>query len=164
MIELFSQLRDLCPVCKAKIGPYYLPHTDDDMEKAKGHKLFQIVRMRVFGIKHPRSLAQLNLYFAGCKFIADSSDNRQWNTKNRVDFQCRVGAHLVDPDLVVVKRDGSVHFSYLSIAFKNMAHLTACHYFDQAWGIMTDFWNATKKEKITSDELVEMVKQSMKGE
>jgi len=162
MIEVFTQIRDRCPACGHNLGLYYIPHTKEDMEKAKEHKLFQIVRNRVFGFKKERSLKQLNTYWASCDFLAESTERKDWNTKEKVDFHCRVETHLVDPNLVVVKKDGSVQFSYLSIAFKNMAHLTACRYFDQAYGIMVDFWNATHKEKITVDEFVEMVKQNMR--
>jgi len=162
MKEIFTQIRDACPICKQKFGLFFLPYNDDDREKSKAFKLFQIIRNQVYGIKKERSLAQINTYFASCGFIGENTDWPRWNTKEKVDFQCRVGSHFVDPNLVVVKPDGSVHFSYRSIAFKNLEHIDACNYFDQAYGIMVDFWNATHKEKITSDELVEMVIKAIK--
>ena len=82
--------------------------------------------------------------------------------KNKVDFHCRVEIHFVDPNLIVAKPDGSFVFSYRSIAMKNLEHIECCNYMSQAYGIMADFWNATHKEKITTDELIGIVKQTMK--
>ena len=161
MKEIFSQIRNSCPICKQEFGLFYLPFGDDDRDKSKEFKLFQVVRSQIYGFKKERSLKQLNTYFATCGFIADSTDQIRWNTKAKVDFQCRVGVHFVDPDLVIVKPDGSVVFSYRSIAMKNLEHIEACNYISQAYGIMVDFWNTTHKDKITIDELVEMVKQQM---
>jgi len=162
MKEIFSQIRDACPICKQGFGLFFFPYNDDDREKSKTFKLFQIVRNQVYGIKKERSLKQLNTYWAACEFIGENTDWPRWNTKEKTDFQCRVGTHFVDPNLIVVKKDGSVHFSYRSIAFKNLEHIDACNYFDQAYGVMVDFWNASHKEKITSDELVEMVIKAIK--
>ena len=161
MKEIFSQIRNSCPICRQGLGLFFLPYSDNDREKSKEFKPFQLVRIHVYGFKKERSLKQLNTYQAACGFIADSTDQIRWNTKEKVDFQCRVGAHFVNPDLVIVKPDGSVVFSYRSIAMKNLEHIEACSYISQAYGIMVDFLNATYKEKITKDELIEMVKQQM---
>lgn len=162
MKEIFSQIRNTCPICKQGFGLFFLPFGDEDREKAKEFKPNQVVKTQVYGFKKERSLIQLHLYWAACGFIADNTDQIRWNTKEKVDFQCRVGAHFVNPDLVIVKPDSSVIFAYRSIAMKNLEHIEACNYFNQAYGIMVDFWNATHKEKITIDELIEMVKQAMK--
>jgi hypothetical protein len=167
MIEIFTQLRDTCPLCNGSFGLFYLPKSDRDREQSKEYKLFQTVRNKVYGVRKQRSLAQLDLYFASCQFVADNTDHKQWNTKEKVDFQCRVAAHFVDPDLVVVKPDGTVLYSYRSIAFASLKHIEACHYFDQAFGAMTDFLNKVAwkhiEKKITVDELISKVKESMVG-
>ena len=162
MKELFTQIRDSCPICKGNFGLFYLPFQDADREISKEFKLFQVVRAKIFGFKKERSLKQLGTYWSACQFITDSTENKQWNTKEKVDFRCRVGTHFVDPDLVVVKPDGAVQFSYRSIAFKNLGHIEATNYFSRAYDIMVDFWNATHKKTIGQEELIEMVKQSMR--
>jgi hypothetical protein len=161
--EIFTQVRDTCPVCKHNIGVFFVPHSDEDKQNGKEFKLHQIVRNKIFGTKKARSLKQLGLYFSACNFLAFNTDHKQWNTKDKVDFQCRVETHFVNPDLISVKRDGSVQFSYRSIAFKNLEHIKACGYFDQAFGVMTDFWNATHTEKIIVDEFIAMVKKNMEN-
>lgn len=163
MKEIFTQIRDCCPVCKTTFGLFFLPYSNEDREKTKEFKPFQIVRSQVYGIKKPRSLEQLKLYWAACNFLANNTDYKDWNLKEKVDFHCRVAAHFVDPDLIVVKKDRSVVYSYRSIAFKNLGHMDACSFFSQAFGTMTDFWNATHKKQITVDEFLEMVIQSMKS-
>ena len=160
--EIFAQIHNRCPLCHQGFGLFFLPHTEDDTEKAKEFKLYQVVRNKVYGIKKQRSLKQLNTYWATCKFIADQTDHKQWNTKKKVDFQCRVACHFVDPDIIVVKPDGEVQFMYRSIAFKNLGHIEACNYFERAYGTMVDFWNATHKIKITLSELVSMVIEAIK--
>jgi hypothetical protein len=162
MIEIFTQIRNSCPICKQDFGLFFLPFRDEDKEKSREFKLNQIVRAQIYGFKKERSLVQLNTYWSACGFIADSTEQIRWNTKEKVDFQCRVGTHFVNPDLVIVKSDGSVVFSYRSIAMKNLEHIEACNYISQAYGVLVDFWNATHKDKITTDELIEMVKQAMK--
>jgi len=163
MKEIFTQTRNKCPICKQSFGLFFLPFGDNDREKSKAYKLFQVVRCLVYGVKKERSLKQLNAYWATCGFVADNTDWPRWNTKDKVDFQCRVGTNFIDPDLIVVKPDGSIHFSYRSIAFKNLEHIEACNYFDRAYGVMVDFWNESKKDKITVDELVSLVKSSMQA-
>lgn len=114
-----------------------------DMDIAKAYPVNQIVRLRVQGVKKRRSVLQLNTYWACCQTVADNTDDPQWNTKLKVDFQCRVGCHFVDPDLVSVKKDGTVVFFYRSIAFKNLTHIGACNYFGRAFEHMAAFLGCT---------------------
>ncbi|MDO9536094.1 MAG: hypothetical protein Q7J85_12380, partial [Bacillota bacterium] len=69
MKEIFSQIRNSCPICKQDIGLFFLPFSDEDREKSREFKLFQVVRTLVHGIKKERSLKQLNTYWAACGFI-----------------------------------------------------------------------------------------------
>ena len=163
MKEIFNQLHNQCPVCRTSFGLFFLPFSDEDREKSKEFKLYQVVRSQVYGIKKERSMLQLRLYWAACGFCADNTENWQWNTKEKVDFQCRVAAHFVDPDLVVVKPDGSVQFSYRSIAVKNLGHIEACRFFDRGFETMTDFYNAEHGTRLTVEDVINLVKESMKG-
>ena len=144
MIEISAQLKNGIP--------YPLPM---DADKLRNYKDNQVVRMRISGVQKPGSVIQMNLYWACCNEVARNMEHKQWDTKNKVDFQCRVEAHLVDPDLIVVKPDGSVHHSYLSIAFKNLPHIMRCKYFDQAFEIMGSVL------KCTPEKLIEMAQSHM---
>ena len=148
MKEVFMQIRNSCPICKQGFGLFYLPFGDDDREKSKEFKLFQIVRNQIYGFKKERSLKQLNTYWRACQIVADNNGSPGWQTKEQVDFNLRVSLHFYDSDLIVAKPDGSIAFSYRSIAFKNLAHIEACSFFEKAFSLMAD------KLKITVDELL----------
>jgi hypothetical protein len=157
MKEIYTQIR-ITPD-----GIIFVPFSEKDQEAAQEFKPNQIVKNNIFGNQKERSLIQLRLYWAACGFIADNTEVSGWNTKEKVDFHCRVGCHFVNPDLICVKRDGSVQFSYRSIAMKNLTHIEACNYFNQAFDIMVDFYNTEHGTKIDRDTFLEMVKKSMKG-
>lgn len=131
------------------------PSSEEDLEISRGFKQNQILKCKLYGVEKPRSVEQMNLYWAGCQLVCENTENKLWNTKNKVDFQCRVDLHFVDPDLVVVKPDGTVIFSYRSIAFVNLGHIEACGYFDRAFGVQAKFLGTTV------DELIKMTKERM---
>jgi len=131
-----------------------------DVGKAREHKPNQIVRLKVYGVQKPGSVIQMNLYWACCQTVANvmnDLDRKEWNTKNKVDFGCRVELHFVDPELVIVRPDKSVQFHYRSIAFKNLKHIERCSYFDEAFKVMA------KVIDNTVEMLQEMAKSNMKG-
>ncbi len=128
------------------------PSSEEDLEISREYKQNQILRCKLYGVEKPRSVEQMNTYWATCQLVSENTENRLWSTKNKVDFQCRVELHFVDPDLVVVKPDGTVIFSYRSIAFVNLGHIEACGYFDRAFEVMAKFLGTT------TDKLIEMVK------
>lgn len=167
MKEIFTQVRNTCPICNQSFGIFFMPHSDDDREKCKVYKLFQVVRSCIHGIKKPRSLVQLKTYWGVCGFIADNTEHKRWNTKDKVDFQCRVATHFVDPDLVVVKPNGEVAFHYRSIAFKNLSHIEACNYFQMAYDALADFWNTYHnlkgKERVCGEDIVNMTIEYIKN-
>ena len=115
------------------------PFSEEDLEILREYKPNQILRVKLQGVKKPRSYLQLKLYWAGCKLVSENTEDKGWNTKEKVDFQCRVHTHFVDPDCVVVKKDGTVVFNYRSIAFANLGHIESCNYFDQAFKVMAKF-------------------------
>ena len=131
------------------------PLSEEDFEILREYKTNQVLRCKLQGVKKPRVLAQLNLYWATCQLVSENTENKLWNTKEKVDFQCRVDQHFVDPDLIVVKPDNTVIFNYRSIAFANLGHIEACNYFDRAFESMSKFLG------VTTDKLVEMAQERM---
>ena len=126
----------------------FYPFSKEDQEKASEFKDNQIVTGKLQGAKKPRSLKQLRKYWATCKKTADNTEAPGWKTKEQVDFNLRVTLHFYDPDLIVAKPDGSIAFSYRSIAFKNLAHIEACSFFEKAFGIMAEKLGITVEELI----------------
>jgi hypothetical protein len=135
MKEMTLQIQPKCPHCKSVVRQY----AQEDEDVLKEYKEHQPIRTKTHGVKKSRSLAQLRLYWALCGIVADNSETPGWKTKEQVDFQCRVALDFRDPNVVVVKPDGTVVFHYRSIAFKNLGHIEACNYFDRAFEVMAKF-------------------------
>jgi hypothetical protein len=127
------------------------PFSEDDREILREYKPNQILRCKLSGIQKPRSLIQMRLYWSTCQVVADNTDQVAWNTKAKVDFQCRVKLHFADADTVVVKPDGTIAYKYLSIAFRNLPHIMACNYFDRSFAVMAKFLG------VSAEKLIEQV-------
>ena len=115
------------------------PYSEEDLEILREYKPHQLLKVKLSGVHKPRSYQQLKLYWTACRITSENTEDKNWNTKAKVDFQCRVHTHFADPDCVVVKKDGTVAFKYLSIAFANLSHIMACNYFEQAFSVMARF-------------------------
>jgi hypothetical protein len=135
--------------------PVPLPMYHDDL-RAKFCRN-QMVKQTItpIGAQKQRSVAQLNLYWACCKEVADNTDDQKWNTKEKVDFQCRVILDFRDKSYIAVRPDGTVQFKYRSISFKNLKHMEACNYFTRAFDVMAGFLG------VTVEDLVRMAQEHM---
>ena len=128
-------------------GSFY-PLTLVDEEATKEYKNNQIVKLKITGVRKPRSYLQLKMYFGLCEKVSENTRDQHWSTKEKVDYQIRVELQFVDPQKMIVDRFGNVHLHYRSISFKNLKHIEACRYFDRAWEVMA------KKLEITVEELL----------
>jgi len=160
MIEIPTQIRDTCPMCKQSFGLFYMPYGDEAIEKSKGYKLFQILKSRFWGIKKPRSVAQLNTYFACCGLVSELlSDHTNIISKGDVDFEVKTRVAKDNPGMI--KRfkvvGGITYIEPISVSFSNMKHLEACKYFDKAFPIMASL------VKLTDEKLITMTQQRMGG-
>lgn len=154
MKEIFTQIRDSCPICKGNFGLFYLPFQDADREISKEFKLFQVVRNKIFGFKKVRSLKQLGTYWKVCGHVAKlTSDHENQYTDEDIDFEVKIQVAKKHPSLM--KRfkmiNGMMYIEPISIAFKNMEHLIACKYFDYAFDIMAEMVGVTVDELLKFD-------------
>lgn len=139
MIEIPVQLRHKCPICDQGFGWYYLAHGDEAQEKSKAHTLYQILRAKISGIKKPRSVPQLNTYWACCTLVAELlSDHENIFSKEDIDFKTKIRVARKKPAIIkrFISDKGVVFMEPISIAFANMNHLEACGYFDIAFPVM----------------------------
>ena len=125
-------------------GINLVPFSKEDEEKVKGYAENQIINAKTSGVRVPRSYEQLKLYFACCLKVADNTKDEQWQTKEDVDFQCRVQCKIIK-SIKVVK--GVAHIEVGSISYDQLKHLEACNFFDRAFVIMA------KKIGVKVDEL-----------
>lgn len=128
------------------------PFSQEDADKLSKYREFQVLRAKIKGTKKERSYQQLKLYFGCCETVAKNTDDPKWNMKEKVDFQCRVITHFVDPNLIAVRPDGTVQFFYRSISFDNLEHIDACNYFDRAFDVMAKVLKITREELIENSE------------
>lgn len=92
----------------------------------------------ISGVRNPRSLDQLRLYWGACKVTADNTDDKHWNSKDKVDWQCRNYLKFYDYDNTYVNGQ-TVNFRVRSISFETLAHAEACDYFNEAFRVMADY-------------------------
>ena len=128
------------------------PFSEEDQEKLRGYKENQILKAKVSGVKKPRSYRQLKGYWAACKTTAENNEPPGWQTKEQVDFQCRVALNFYDPDLIIAKPNGTIVFHYRSIAFKNLGHIEANDYFSKSFELMSRKIGVSVKELLKNSE------------
>ena len=119
-----------------KKGDIAVPHSIVDRERWAEYKENQITHHKTTGVRKQRSYRQLKLYFACCETVAQNTEDKQWDTKEKVDKQCRVALQFIDLKKTIVTKDGDVIPHYKSISFKNLGHIMACRYFDRAFEVM----------------------------
>ncbi len=112
------------------------PHSIEDQEKIKDLKENQIVKAKITGVRKPRSLQQLRLYWKLCKEVSENTERPEFSTYRLVDWRLRNSLQFYDTDYTYVTPNGQVNFKVKSISFKNLKHIEACGYFDRAFDLM----------------------------
>ncbi len=132
--------------------------SQDDCDKLKEFHINQIVRAKITGVKKPRSVIQLNLYWAKCTYVAILvSDHENQFDKDDIDFEVKVKVAKKKPALIKHFKsvDGMTYVALISTSFPNMEHLDACKYYSAA---DKEF---EKMTKIDPDELTRRTKERM---
>ena len=108
-------------------------HDQDEIKKLPQAKMFRAV---LYDVKNPRSVRQLNMFFACCQTVADNTEDKYWNTKEKVAFQVKVALQFINLNETIVDPQGKVHFKYRSISFDELPHMEACDFFNRAWEVL----------------------------
>lgn len=117
--------------------------SQEDVDAIGEYPPHKILRARITGAQKPRSYEQLKLYWACCRSVAENTDDPNWNTPQKVDFQCKIKCRLISEFLVV---DNVTHIIPGSVSYAEMNHLEACNYFDRAFDEMATFLGITREE------------------
>jgi hypothetical protein len=125
-----------------------VPVSQEDEDIIMEYPENRILRLQIYGVQKPRSVRQLNMFWACCETVCQNTEDPHWNTKEKVAFQIKVALHHIDVNQTIVDPKGNVHFVWRSISFKELPHLEACRFFERAWPIMA------KKIGITEEELL----------
>lgn len=118
----------------------------------------QNVEIKEINDSNRRSILQLNTYWASCKEVANNTEDENWNTQKKVDEQTKIKARLVDYYIYYLNEktgEQTLNIKTKSIAFKNLKHLEACGFFDEAFQIHAD------SKKLSVDEWIMEVKSRM---
>ena len=112
----------------------------DDQEALKNFLPNQILRAKLTGVKKPRSLRQLGLYWACCRAVAR---NMEGKTEEDIDFDVKmelkhIKAFRIVKGVTIVEVD--------SISFVNLPHLEACNFFDRAFPVMAKMIGVTTED------------------
>ena len=120
-----------------------VPGDSESESKLKNFRINEPLAGELSGSRNPRSLKQLNTYWAACKFFAETYGG-EYRNKEIVDWRLRNALQFFDHDYTYVK-EGVVQFKVRSISFKNLPHIEACGYFDRAFEIMAGALGVTAK-------------------
>ena len=135
MKELFFQ----------KTGKTATPFSEEDAFKWADFKDNQVLRCQIYGVKKPRSLQQLRLFWAVCRTVAENTEDENWNTPEKAALQCKIKTQFIDMNKSVVS-DGKFYPHFRSIAFKNLDHMEACGFFNMSFEIMAQHLGTTTEE------------------
>ncbi len=133
-------------IVRARITPAmmgadcFLAVNSDGYKGMEYGELFNAALQRV-GKERERSYSQLGLYWVACKFVANNTEDRDWNTQDKVDEQCKIKARFVKFWIYYENQKTGekwCHIKTRSISFKELPHLEACGYFDEAFQILSD--------------------------
>ena len=107
------------------------PNTREDFERL--HDNFhanQIVNLKVTGPEKARSIPENNLFHACCKLVADNSDDKNWNTPEKVKTQCKIQLRFIR-GLVVTGEN--VQFMLKSLKFSKSKQADSHDLYLTAW-------------------------------
>jgi len=142
-----------------KKGKEYVlrPFGIKDVEMMRHYKPNQRVLAHIEeGEKLGVSIPQFGLYWACCELVALNTEDRQWNTKEKVDLQARLGSGWIDKKKIVVLPDGTVHTPVKSLSHATINQFVFNNFMSLALDIMAT------KIGVTIEQLVYMAKQNMR--
>ena len=122
-----------------------VPLTMEDVAAWSEFKENQVTRHKVSGVKKERSYLQLKMLHGCLRTVSENTDNPNWNTLARAKFSLKVALHFIKEDVVVVDRQGGVHFEYRSFGYADLQHMEACRVFDRSWPILAAVIGVTEE-------------------
>ena len=117
--------------------------------------------------KRQRSHEQLSLYWVGCRFIADISDDVSFDSSDKVDEQCKIHArHYRGWIHYHNQKTGEMSLNIMtrSVSYAELGHLEACGYFDKAFKFQTEIYNLKYGTTLTTEEYSEVLKEYIKND
>ncbi len=114
MIEIATQLIRV----ENYTGWAFIPHSQEDLEKAKEFKPFQILRSKFTGTKKQRSLQQNKWVHAIFRIVASNTSDEDWDTPEKVKRNVKMAMKFFKDEVIV--HSNKVYFELRSFAFDKM--------------------------------------------
>ncbi len=129
-----------------------VPFTDEDLNKLSEFKENQILRCKVSGARKERSWQQLKMLHACLKLVASNTENASWNTVEKAKLSLKVALNYIVDGVIIVDKQGNVHFQYRSFGYDDLAHMEANKLFDRSWPILASIIGITEDELLKESE------------
>lgn len=115
---------------------------------SENYKENQLVRCQTYAVSKGMepSVDQNNTLHACFQLVADN--HPKLKTKEQVKFHIKVALHFVHEDLVAVRKDGTVQFSYRSFSFKELKNMERLRIFDRSFELCADLLGISVEELI----------------
>ena len=141
---------------RIKITPDMVGHDAfilTEPEKYKVSEYGEMIAIKLNPGIDRRSVEQLNLYWSCCGIVAEQlSDNINFNSKKKVDRQCKFSCRFFDEDSKIhfEMRDGGsrLYFELGSTSFDKLGKAEANQYFTDAFDRLGTFLGITAEEMI----------------
>jgi transglutaminase/protease-like cytokinesis protein 3 len=136
------------------IGMECLIATDDyqnELDKMKLHVSHEC-EIKEIPDNKKRSYQQLKTYWKLCQIVSDNINDKNWNTKEKVNEQCKIACRLYDCFVYYENKktgEQTLNIRTSSISYAKLAHLEACNYFTEAFKVMADKLGITVEQLLS---------------
>ena len=131
---------------------------DTEKEKLKSLAEGEFIECSIKHITTSRSLQQLNLYWSACTYVANNTENVNFDTAVKVSEQCKINAKFYDYFIFynnVKTGQQTLNVKTKTISFANCETDEVNAFFTEAFKFMAEFL------KMVEDEFINAVKSQM---
>lgn len=119
-----------------------VPVSQEDADRLKVFDETQILKNKTTGVEKTRSVAQNAWVHAIFRFVANNTDDPEWNTERKVKYRVKLAIKFYEPIFVVA---GQVWFEFGSFRFDKMKQATANKVYSEARLVCADFLGVDPK-------------------
>jgi len=123
----------------------FVPIDELSSEEVKKLPLKKPLNCEVDVIDDLPSYNLMQLYRGCCTKVAENTDDINWNTKEKVDYQCKMICGLVK-EIGFNPETNEIKLKPISISFKNLSEIKRYNYIESALEVMANKLGITKEE------------------
>jgi len=148
----------------------FLPANPQAEEEMKNFPVGELVEMQLKITENYRSLQQLNLYWWACHLVAMNTENRNWDSKEKVSEQIKIACQFIDHWILYENpktKEKWLNIKTKSISFSSLSHAEACKFFDKAFDLMAEIMGLdvdTFIEKVKAQIVLKNIVEAFNGD